>query len=77
MYLKEKFWLQNFQVHIGDSHDYTKNTACPGGPFLKTDDSKNYNADSASWDKVWSYGKEMWCDLEGQYVSLVADLSVL
>ena len=26
---------------------------------------------------MWNYGKEVWCNLEGQYVTLVADLSAL
>ena len=26
---------------------------------------------------VWTYGKEVWCNLEGQYVHIVADLSHL
>ena len=43
--------------------------------------------DSWYWDErttgggtpasVWIYGKEVWCNLEGQYVHIVADLSHL
>ena len=76
-YLKEKFWIQNFQVYISNSPDYAENAACPGGPFMKVDESSSYNNDHHSWDRMWNYGSEIWCNLEGQYVSLVADLTVL
>ena len=26
---------------------------------------------------MWNYGKEVWCNLEGQYAALVADLNHL
>ena len=41
-----------------------------------------YDAGSDGWyyDKyykaeAWTYGKEAWCNLEGRYMFLVADLS--
>ena len=36
-------------------------------------------ADSASYDDggAWNYGKEVWCNLEGQYTHIVADLTHL
>ena len=36
-------WMQNYDLHIGDDPDYTKNPKCIGGPFMQTDDLKNYS----------------------------------
>ena len=79
-------YFQNFNLFIGDSIDWNKNQRCPGGPFMKTD----AGSDGWYWDErirpienprnpgyVWTYGKEAWCNLEGQYVHIVADLSHL
>ena len=45
---------------------------------MRTDDSANYH----SWtsygstkNNVWNYGKEVWCNLEGRYMHIVADLA--
>ena len=35
-------WLQNFEIYIGDDTDYIKNTKCPGGPFMDSNDSNSY-----------------------------------
>ena len=42
---------------------------------MKTDDSTNYH----TWDSstVWNYGKEIWCNMAGRYLHIVADLSHL
>ena len=46
---------------------------------MRTDNSANYN----SWTRsgitytVWNYGKEVWCNLEGRYMHIVADLAHL
>ena len=38
-------WFQNYNIYIGNSSDYTKNTKCAGGPFLRTDDPDSYVLD--------------------------------
>ena len=48
---------------------------------MRTDDPKSftsgeYTAYSVSGD-LWNYGIEIWCNLEGQYVTMVADLADL
>ena len=72
-------WFQNFRVYIGDDPDYTKNQECPGGPFMRTDDPKSYSTVflNGSNESMWNYGIEIWCNLEGQYTSIVADLTDL
>ena len=52
-------WLQNFEIYIGNSSDYTKNSKCLGGPFMKVDDVSNYVGG------VWVFGVEAWCNFEG------------
>ena len=48
---------------------------------MRTDDVNSYTAGSYSGDSVtgelWNYGIEIWCNLEGQYVTFVADLAHL
>ena len=42
-----------------------------------------YDIENSFWPKVygpsiidvWNYGKESWCNLEGRYIHIVADLS--
>ena len=35
----KRFYLQNVQIYIGEHpDDYTKNTICPGGPYLDFSD---------------------------------------
>lgn len=54
-----------------------ENVACPGGPFQKVDDiAGSYNSDRTGKD-LWNFGKEVWCNLEGQFVTIVADLGAL
>ena len=47
---------------------------------MRTDDSLNYH-NWAYWGStftdIWNYGKEVWCNLEGRYMHIVADLSHL
>ena len=48
---------------------------------MRTDDPKSYTSGeytgmSISGD-IWNYGIEIWCNLEGLFVTLVADLSHL
>ena len=82
-----KFRFQNFDVFVGNDPDYTKNTACPGGPFQNPENvaqsftSVSYNYPNSSKkdtdEDMWNHGAEIWCNLEGQYTHIVADLSGL
>ena len=76
--LDTKSWLQNFEIYVGNSEDYSWNKACPGGPYQKVDDtSSSYLYDSDKNHYLWNFGKEVWCNLEGQFVTILADLSAL
>lgn len=47
---------------------------------MQTDDSANYHSwtfSGTQYDGIWNYGKEVWCNLEGRYIHIVADLSHL
>ena len=72
------FFFQNMEIYIGnDSQDYTKNTKCEGGPFFDVEDDSNYSFDQNVGNlvltkKVWNYGKEIWCNLEGRYTHILA-----
>ena len=47
---------------------------------MKTDDSSSYhswNQTSVTYNDIWNYGKEVWCNLEGRYMHIVADLQHL
>ena len=73
-------YFQNFRIYIGDDEDWSKNTECAGGPFLTLDeDSDGWYDDPllGSTDKGWTFGKEVWCNLEGRYMHVIADLSHL
>ena len=45
---------------------------------MRTDDSANYHSATYAGFKhndIWNYGKEAWCNLEGRYLHIIADLS--
>ena len=44
---------------------------------MRTDDLKNYSKVilNGEYVSMWNYGAEIWCNLEGQYISIVADLT--
>ena len=48
---------------------------------MKIDDPKNYTpgrmVNTDCYDDLWNYGKEIWCNMKGQFVSIVADFSSL
>ena len=46
---------------------------------MRTDDPKNYSTVFISGVELymWNYGAEIWCNLEGQYTTIVADLTDL
>ena len=59
-------------MSIGDDSDITNNPACTGGPHMKIDDTSNFT-ELLDSTEMWNYGKELWCNLPGRYVALVAD----
>ena len=47
---------------------------------MQTDDSANYHswtANGSTHNDIWNYGNEVWCNLEGRFMHIVADLSHL
>ena len=47
---------------------------------MKTDDSANYHtwiANGETYPDIWNTGKEIWCNLEGRYMHIIADLAHL
>ena len=76
----KRSFLQNLQIYIGnDSEDSSNNQLCAGGPYLDIDDLANYSVDdniqNTSNLKPWNFGLETWCNLEGRYVFIIADLA--
>ena len=74
--------LQNYEIYIGNEADYKLNQKCEGGPFMRTDDIQSYSYDGFAdvytpEGYVWNYGFEKFCNLEGRYTHIVADLSHL
>ena len=75
----KKNYLQNVEIYIGDDPlDHTNNSKCPGGPFLDVEDEDNwyYIYDRFDFtDRIsWKYGKETWCNTEGKFVHIIANL---
>ena len=47
---------------------------------MQTDDATNYhtwNKNGTAYNDIWNFGKEVWCNLEGRYMHIIADLSHL
>ena len=47
---------------------------------MQTNDHSNYHSYtrySTLHTDIWNYGKEVWCNLEGRYMHIIADLSHL
>ena len=53
-------------MRVSDQSSYTV------ASYKAIETSQTY--DNASW---WNYGREIWCNLEGQYTTIVADLTSL
>ena len=34
-----------------------------------------FGGDNVRGGKAWTYGKEVWCNLEGRFMHIIADLS--
>lgn len=64
-----------YRIYIGaDGTTYTNNAECNGGAFLDPADLSNLDSQYGFFFKL---GKEIWCNLEGRYVTVVADLTSL
>ena len=48
---------------------------------MRTDDPNSFTSGAYTGHSVsgdwWNYGIEIWCNLEGQYITMVADLAHL
>ena len=78
--IDKKSYFQNVSLFVGnDAENSTKNNLCQGSPFLDIDDANNYFDDldtrNLSNQRPWKYGDEAWCNLEGRYLHVVADLA--
>jgi len=67
--------FQNFEIYIGNSAAYAENPKCPGGPFLTRANSNSYSTKGGG--NTWKFGLEVWCNMEGRYMFIVADLNHL
>ena len=57
--------LWNFRIYVGESIDYTQNAECENSPYLTDGDSVDGS----------NVGTEIWCNRQGEYVSLVRDFN--
>ena len=55
--------LESYRIFVGHSDNYKDNTECKGGPYM-------------SPEEPTTYGAETWCNLAGQYVSIIRDFSM-
>ena len=47
---------------------------------MRTDDSANYHSwvhMGTTFNDIWNFGKEVWCNLEGRYMHIVSDVTHL
>lgn len=47
---------------------------------MRYTDSSNYHTlinVGTTYNNIWNYGRETWCNLEGRYLHIIADLSHL
>ena len=70
-------------MFVGENVDHTKNAECAGGPYLVYEDPNSYvqvdytsGAETGSGD-MWKFGAEVWCNNQGRYTTIVADLKRL
>ena len=69
-------YATKFDVHIGDNADWRKNPKCNPSPLLR----KDYKDRTSSFLKdgdarpreVPNFGFEVWCNMFGNYVQVVA-----
>ena len=75
----KKSYFQNVSFYIGnDANTATNNQLCQGSPFLDITDPDNYlddpNTSNGSNLKPWKYGEEVFCNKEGRYLHVIANL---
>lgn len=58
---------------MGQSTDYSLNAKCPNGPFMRVGEASS--STTYGINTLWNYGREIWCNLEGRYTTIVADFS--
>lgn len=79
--MSPEYLFADFEIYIGDNADYTLNTLCPGGPFMKdqfsTTNSGYYQYDPTVASGSWRYLSETWCNLQGRYTHIVKDYSTI
>ena len=63
-------FLHDYRVYIGKSADPSECTECSGGPFMTA--TSGYDADGK-----WKFGNEIWCNLSGHWLHIVADYSAI
>ena len=54
----------DFEIYVGNDPDYNNNVKCAGGPYLPFDSGFNDY-------ETWPGGFEAWCNLEGEYVTIL------
>jgi len=72
-------YLQNFEIYIGNNPNFALNSKCGGGPRMVLNDPTNYVTvlypGSTGGVSMWKFGHEAWCNMEGQHMTIVADLT--
>ena len=63
-------FLHDYRVYVGTSADPSECTECSGGPFMTA--TSGYDADGK-----WKFGNEIWCNLSGHWLHIVADYSAI
>ena len=58
-----------YDIHIGNKSSWQENPKCANGPFMDPSDEKNKIEGS------WKQGRETWCNMEGQFLTINAKLS--
>ena len=71
--------FNNYEVYVGDDEYPKNNYKCPGGPHMKLDDPNSFTtvtdiANGSGTIQMWNYGKEIWCNHQGRYMHIVADV---
>ena len=65
--------MLNVEIYIGDSLNWSENPKCANGPFLDPDDPNIWIASNVVGGNLWPNGIEAWCNMEGRYMTIVAD----
>ena len=66
--------LSEFYIYVGYSNNWQENTECQGGPYAHPTDAKFQTYTYNNWQHTgshWSNGAEVWCGIEGTYVSFI------